>query len=45
VSFAEIQSWSRLMLVRLAPWEVRALRALDMAFLRAWQAAQRVSIA
>lgn len=33
ITHAEIDAWSRLYRVRLDPWEVDALRALDDAFL------------
>lgn len=33
ITHAEIDAWSRLYRVRLDPWEVDAIRALDDAFL------------
>lgn len=33
IAYVEIDAWSRLMQLRLDPWEIEALRALDDAFI------------
>ena len=35
LSFTEIEAWARLYSVELQPWHVRAIRAMDTAFLGA----------
>lgn len=40
ISWSDMAAWSRLTGQPLAPWEAQALRALDLAWLGAWSAAQ-----
>lgn len=40
LSWSDIAAWSSLTGQALAPWEVRALRALDAAWISAWNEAQ-----